>query len=112
MTKDQILAMKPGRELIIKCYKVSNIVCGAKVIWDSLEGAAEDIMAELEEMDSKERAEIDEHGLDSVAKELTVNALSNMNVGEKIHLFNDYFTIEAVEMTREEFDALPESDGC
>jgi len=98
--------------IIVKCYKVSNIYCGAKVIWDSLEGAVDDIMTELEEMNSKERAEIDEYGLDSVAKELTVNALSSMSVGEKIHLFNDYFTVEAVQMTRQEFDALPEHNGC
>ena len=96
----------------IKCYKVSNIVCGAKVIWNSLEGAVDDIVTELEEMDSKERAESVGHGLDSVAKEFTVNALSNMNVGEKINLFKDYFTVEVVEMTRQELEALPEHDGC
>jgi len=97
---------------IIKCYKVSNTDCGSYVVWDSLKGAVDEVMATLESMSDRERKEIDECGLDSVAKELTENALAALRIGEKTHLFNDYFTVEAISMYRHEFEALPEHAGC
>jgi len=103
------LSCKPN---LIKCYKVSNIEYGSWVMHDKPEDAVEDIMVTLEEMPDKERKEIDEFCLDSVAKELTETALKSLQIGDKTHLFNDFFTVEAVAMTEEEFKALPEFDGC